>query len=136
MKLPDAFSACLRGIMPANVITCSKDGTPNATTVSQVFPAGPGEIAISNQFLSKSHRNLLENPYAEILVGAPEGGNSFVAQVRHLRTDTEGELFDIMEMELEAVASMTGMSGVFKLQAVDVFEVLDVRLEFADLKPA
>jgi hypothetical protein len=32
-----------------------------------------------------------------------------------------------MDMELEAIASLTGMSGVFKLRAADVYRVLSVR---------
>ena len=32
-----------------------------------------------------------------------------------------------MDMQLEAIASMSGMSGVFKLQAADVYRVLSVR---------
>ena len=32
-----------------------------------------------------------------------------------------------MDVELEAIASMTGMSGIFKLRAADVYRVLSVR---------
>jgi hypothetical protein len=31
-----------------------------------------------------------------------------------------------MDMQLEAVASMTGMTGVFKLRGADVYEVLHI----------
>ena len=36
-------------------------------------------------------------------------------------------MFDAMDVELEAIASMTGMSGIFKLRAADVYRVLSVR---------
>jgi hypothetical protein len=32
-----------------------------------------------------------------------------------------------MDMQLEAVASMTGMTGVFKLRGADVYEVVSIQ---------
>jgi flavin reductase (DIM6/NTAB) family NADH-FMN oxidoreductase RutF len=135
MTLPEDFLSGLRGMLPSMIATCAADGTPNVTTVSQLFPAGPGEVAISNQFLSKTHRNLLENPRAMIALLSVPTGQWWWADVRHLRTETEGELFDTMEMELEALASVSGMSGIFKLQAADVFEVLSVTCAYSVSTP-
>ena len=39
---------------------------------------------------------------------------------------TEGDLFDEMDMKLQAIASMTGMTGIFKLQAADVYKVISI----------
>ena len=44
-----------------------------------------------------------------------------------MRTETEGPSFERMKTRLDAVASQSGMSRVFKLRGVDVFEVLDCR---------
>jgi adenylate cyclase len=44
-----------------------------------------------------------------------------------LRTETDGPAFDRMRARVEAVASRTGMSRVFRLCGVDVYEVLDCR---------
>ena len=37
-----------------------------------------------------------------------------------------GDLFDEMDMKLEAIASMQGMSGIYKLLAADVYKVLNI----------
>jgi hypothetical protein len=43
-------------------------------------------------------------------------------------SETEGWIFDEMDMKIEAIASMTGMSDIFKPHAADIYTVLSVRL--------
>ena len=42
-------------------------------------------------------------------------------------TEAEGDLFDEMEMKLEAIASMSGMSGIFRLLGADVYKVASIK---------
>ena len=49
-----------------------------------------------------------------------------VIRMRYRRTEDHGEIFDQMDMQLEIIASMTGMEGVFKLRGADIYEVLEV----------
>ena len=45
---------------------------------------------------------------------------------KYVESRKDGELFDTMKMQLEAIASMSGMEDVFKLNASEVFEILKV----------
>lgn len=47
--------------------------------------------------------------------------------VTYDHSETEGEIFDQMDMQLKAIASMSGMTGVFKLQAADIYKVNSVQ---------
>jgi hypothetical protein len=42
-------------------------------------------------------------------------------------SETDSELFDDMDMKLEAIASMSGMSGIFNLKAADVYKVKSLK---------
>ena len=63
---------CFEGAVPAVIATDSADGTPNITYLSRVRMVDPERVALSNQFFSKTSRNLAENPRACVLVIDPE----------------------------------------------------------------
>ena len=44
-------------------------------------------------------------------------------ELEYCRTEIDGDLFDEMDMKLEAIASMSGMSGIFELQGADIYKV-------------
>lgn len=48
--IPEELQPCLQGIVPSIMVTCSKEGIPNATIVSQVYQVDSDHLAISNQF--------------------------------------------------------------------------------------
>jgi len=125
--LPNEIMPCLQGLMPSCFITCSLDGTPNTTFVSQVWYVDPDRVALSFQFFNKTIRNIRENPNATVLVYNPNDLTRWELRLFFERTETSGPTFDEMEIQLEAIASMTGMSGIFQLKGADIYRVKSVR---------
>jgi hypothetical protein len=125
-RLPSEIRPVFENGTPSVMVTCSGDGTPNTTVISQVHYVDETHVALSFQFFSKTIRNVRENPRAFVCAFDIAGMAHWVLQLRFERSETEGPLFDAMDMQIEAIASMTGMSGIFKLRAADIYRVLSV----------
>jgi hypothetical protein len=125
-RLPDEIRPALDNGSPALMVTCSADGIPNATIISQVYYVDAGHAALSFQFFSKTISNVRENPRAWVGVVDFAGGADWVLHLEFQRSETEGPTFDAMDMQIEAIASATGMSGIFKLRAADIYRVISV----------
>jgi len=125
LQLEDLW-ACFQGIVPGALSTCASDGTPNITFISQVYYVDPGHVAISFQFFNKTHRNVRENPFACVIILDPRTLHAYRFRLRFDHSESTGPLFESMSLQLQAVASYSGMAEVFRLQAADVYEVLGV----------
>jgi uncharacterized protein len=125
--LSDEIKPAMQGVIPSTIVTCSLAGTPNVTDISQVWYVDDDHVALSHQFFNKTHRNIRENPYAKATIRDPETFQEWLLEIQYDHSEETGPLFDEMDMKLEAIASMTGMSGTFKLRAADIFKVLSVR---------
>ena len=131
--LPDGIRPVLSAGAPALMVTCSADGVPNATIISSVQYVDPEHAALSFQFFSKTIQNVRENPRA--WVGIPDymNGADWVLNLEFARSETSGPVFEAMDMQIEAIAAATGMSGIFKLRGADIYRVLTVeRFAYAD----
>ena len=120
------IARCFEGEVPALMATCSREGEPNLAHLSQVFLVDDDHVAASNQFFGKTARNLADNPFACLVVIDPATVVSYKLLMRHECSEDSGERFDRARRSIDAIASLTGMEGVFSLRAVDVFRVLDV----------
>jgi adenylate cyclase len=127
LRLSD-ITACFEGIIPAEIATASADGVPNVTHLSRVYMLDDERVVLSNQFFSKTVRNLAENPYGCVVVIDPDTYDSYRMLVHYERTERRGPLFDRMRRDIDAIAALTGMEGVFKLRSVDVYRVLELEL--------
>lgn len=125
MRLSD-LSRCFHGVVPCILASCDARGMPNVTYVSQVHLVDERHVAVSRQFFNKTSRNIEENPQACVEVYDPVTFEAYRLRLRFLRSETSGALFDSMALRIEAIASHTGMEGVFRLIGADLFEVLQV----------
>ena len=115
---------CFQGVVPSMVATADGHGVPNIVYVSQVYFVDDTHVALSCQFFSKTRRNLDENPVACAEVMDPVTLQAYRLRLKFLRSERSGPLFDTMSLRIDAIASQTGMTGIFRLIAADVFEVM------------
>jgi adenylate cyclase len=127
MLTVDAIRRCLDGDIPASIATCSLDGVPNITLLSQVQYVDGGHVALSYQFFNKTRENILANPFAVVEVIDPVTGAVYQLSLNYLRTETAGPLFEHMKAKLAGIASHEGMTGIFRLLGADVYRVLSVQ---------
>jgi hypothetical protein len=127
-RLPDEIRPVMESGIPIVLATCSKDGEPNVAVVSQAYYVDAEHVAVSFQFFSKTVRNVRENPHAAICLHDLWNARRFILGVRYDHSETEGPIFERMDLEIEAIASATGMSGIFKLRAADIYRVTSVEV--------
>ena len=123
MKL-SAISRCFQGVIPSLLASADATGMPNVAYVSQIYLVDDRHVALSQQFFNKTRRNLAENPHATAEIYDPVTMQAYRLRLKFLRSEKSGPLFDTMKLRIQAIASHTGMEGVFRLIASDVFEVL------------
>jgi hypothetical protein len=119
----EELAPCFQGLVPAMLFTCAKDGTPNAAFLSHVEYVDPTHVGLSFQFFNKSRRNIAENPHALIRVIDPDTQQGWALRLKYERSEESGPIFDRMFLRIEAIASYTGLKGIFKLRAADIYKV-------------
>ena len=122
----DALERCFGGAIPAVLGTASADGVPNVTYISKAHRVDDTRVALSNQFMSKTARNLAANPRASLLLVDPLTHDEYRLALVYERTERRGPVFDRLRTDVDAVAALTGMQDVFRLRAAAIFRVLDV----------
>ena len=133
----DDLRMAFDGAVPAVMVTADASGLPNVTYLSRVRRVGDERVALSNQFLSKTARNLAENPRASVLVLDPTNYDQYRLQLVFERTERRGPVFDRMKADVDLIGALHGMSDVFRLRAADIYRVVDVeRVPTQPYRPA
>lgn len=125
---------CFDGRVPAVIATSSATGVPNITYLSAVHPVDDQRVALSNQFMSKTARNLAEQPCASLLLIDPVSYSEFRLAIRYERTDRRGPVFERLRDDVDKVAAMSGMREVFRLRSADICRVESIEV-VVDLEP-
>ncbi len=115
--------ACFEGVIPSVIATADAAGIPNVTYLSSVHVVDDERLALSNQFFSKTARNLTENPRANLIVIDPRNYDQYRLTLEYERTERRGPVFEQLRRDVDAVAALSGMQDVFRLRAADVYRV-------------
>jgi adenylate cyclase len=121
----EAIRSCLEGVVPSTLCSVASDGTPNVTNLSIVHHVDSTHVALSCQFFNKSRANIERNPRTQVLVIEPQTMRQFRLDLVFERSEQSGAVFDRMRARLAAIASLTGMSRVFRLLGADIYLVLE-----------
>jgi adenylate cyclase len=134
----ETLTPCFQGIIPAAFYTCSTAGVPNCAILSHVEYVDANHVALSFQFFNKSRRNIAENPNALLRIYDPDTGQCYEMRIRYVRSETSGSTFESMNLRIEAIAAHSGLKGIFKLLAADIYEVVSVAraLDEVGIRPA
>jgi hypothetical protein len=125
-KLPNEIREVMDSGIPLVLATCAADGTPNVTIISRAYYVDPQTVAVSFQFFNKTTRNVRENPRAFLSMGNIRTAEFWQLEIEYDHSEQDGPIFEEMDMHIEAIASATGMAGIFKLQAADIYRVKSV----------
>jgi adenylate cyclase len=130
------LDACFEGVIPSIIATSALDGTPNISYLSHVTRVDDQHVALSNQFFGKTARNVRDNAQAALLLVDPRDGTQYDLALRFVESQSQGTVFDRVNVQLRATSGQLGMAGVMRLRGVDVYQVLRIdKLPLADESP-
>jgi len=125
VKLEEIMPA-LQGVIPSIVATSSLDHIPNVTYISQIYYVDTNHVALSYQFFNKTIKNVRENPVLVAILTCPVHYSLYKMTLRYQESQTSGEIFDNMSMQLDALAISQKKEHIFKLRAADIYEVISI----------
>lgn len=109
--------------MPSTIASCSPHGVPNVSYLSIVRRIDSERIAVTNQFFSKTTAKVRDNPHVVVRVLHPEDMAQYDLEASYLHSESSGDLFESVRVQLDAIAAQTGMAGTFRLRSVDILRV-------------
>lgn len=128
MISPNSFKNAFLGIIPSTILTASAEATPNVAYLSQVYLLNENQLALTTQFFNKTKKNLTENPFCTVRVYDPETFCAYEIEAKYTHTETSGNLFEKLSKKFDAIADYSGASHFFKLQAIEVLQILNIEV--------
>jgi len=124
------LQGAFQGIFPGVITTVSKENIPNLSYISQVHYIDNEHLAVSWQFFNKTCKNIQDNPNFSVVVTSPTTFSMWKIDLNFIESLTEGDLFDEIEMALEAIASIYKVEDIFKLQAIMIGKIVSIEQQF------
>lgn len=125
--IPETMKPALMGVVPATLITCSKDGIPNITNISRVWYVGEQHVAVANHMLKKSVQNLKENPNAFIRTTDPTNFSTWELELEYIGSRTDREIFSEMKKQYEVLSMLIESEMPISIQCAEIFTVVSAR---------
>lgn len=122
----DDLERCFGGAIPAVMATADGDGVPNVTYVSRAHRVDDERLALSNQFLSKTSRNIAVNPRACLLLIDPVTHDEYRLKIVYERTERRGPVFERLRDDIDLLAVVHQLQNVFRLRSADIYRVVDI----------
>jgi predicted pyridoxine 5'-phosphate oxidase superfamily flavin-nucleotide-binding protein len=129
--ITEEMMPAFQGVVPAVLASCSAQGVPNVTYISQVYYVDREHVALSRQFFNKTVRNITENPVVCIILTCPGTYNMYKMLLEFKQSMTEGEIFTSMRLQLEVIAGIQGKSDTFNLKAADIYKIRTIEYVYA-----
>lgn len=117
----------LEGIIPPAMCSVAADGMPHVSYLSHAEYVDDEHVALTYQFFNRTRANVLATGRTALMVEDPVTGAGVVLQLRYLRTETEGPVFQRLRVKLAGIAAHTGMERVFHLRGADIYRVESLR---------
>ncbi len=120
----ESIRDCLEPGLPAPLATCGPDGTPHISYIQQVQYLDSERVGTSRQVSNRALHTLPASPFSQALVVCARTGEQYRLDLQYLHTDTNGEAFEAMRANLDAIASQLRIGPAFRLRGLDVHRVL------------
>ncbi len=127
-KITEEVMPSLQGVIPSSMESCSAQGIPNTTAISQVFYVDETHVAISHQFFNKTTRNVSENPYVRVVITCPLTYKLRKLLLRFVESQSSGDIFEQMKLQLDVISTMQHKEGVFILRSADIYEIISLEV--------
>ena len=122
--LPDEIKPAMQGVLPSHVATCSLDGTPNTSVVSQVYYVDSDHVALSYQFFSKTIKNIRENPRALAWVTNPETMETWDLEIEYDHSETIALKKQISDFQYLLQLRFPATTFVGEFYRIRLFEIV------------